>query len=87
MISCQILDIAYFHLYTQFSFCTDLSCDLLHLSGKYGQLINHVVDGVDQAQHLSREGYTSDFLHQISMSHGSLQNKIIMALSNIWHIV
>ena len=66
------LDVAYFRLYPQFSFGTDLSCNLFHLSGEYGQLIDHVVDGVDQAQHLPRDGYTSDFLRQISTSHGGL---------------
>src|ERR1700733_5850935 len=47
-------------LYTQFSFSTNLSSDLLHLGSEYSQLINHVIDGLDRVQHLSRDGYTSD---------------------------
>lgn len=34
------------------------------------QLVNHVVDGVNQLQHLSLHGYTTNLLGEISLCDG-----------------
>jgi len=47
------LNIAYFSLHTELAFRSDFSSNLLDLICEDSQLIDHVVDGVDQAQHLS----------------------------------
>lgn len=46
----NILD---FSLYSQLSFCSDFSGDSCHFRSENGQLVNHIIDGVDQIENLS----------------------------------
>ncbi len=70
------LYVADFGLYTELAFRSDLTRDFLHLRGEDGQLVDHVVDSVDQAQHLSGNGDTSDLLVQVSARDSSLQGML-----------
>ena len=53
-------DVTNFGLTTQFTFRSDFPCDLLHLSGECGELVNHTIDGVHQIQHLSEDEMVLD---------------------------
>ena len=66
------LDVADLGLDTQLAVGTDLTSDLLDLSGKDRQLVNHSVDGVDQRQHLSGDRDTCDLAGQVTASDSSL---------------
>jgi len=48
------LYIANFGLNTQLSLCAHFSSHLFHLCSENGQLINHIIDGIHQIQHFSR---------------------------------
>ena len=67
------LYVADFGLDTELAFRSDLTRDFLYLRGEDGQLVNHVVDSVDQAQHLSGNGDTGNLLVQVSARDSSLQ--------------
>lgn len=62
---------------SQFTFCAYFACNLLDLNGKYVQLVNHLVDGLNQIEHLSRNGDTDNLLVQVTMRHSSLQYSAI----------
>jgi hypothetical protein len=53
-------------LHAEFALCTDFSCNLLDLGREYCQLVNHVVYGVYQLEHLSRNRHTGNLLCQIT---------------------
>ena len=59
---------------TELPFSSDLASDLLDFVCEDGELVNHVIDGVDQAQHFSRHTDTDYLLGEISPSDRSLQN-------------
>jgi L-2-hydroxyglutarate oxidase LhgO len=66
------LDIANLSLYAQLALSSYFSGNFLNLHGEHSQLVNHVVYGINQAQHLSGHGNTNNFLAQVSTSDSSL---------------
>ena len=67
------LNVSDLGLHTQFALRSDFSSDLLDLRSEHGQLVDHVVDSIDQAQHLSGDGDANYFLTQISTGDSGLR--------------
>jgi len=66
------LDVANLSLYAQLALSSYFSGNFLNLRSEHSQLVNHVVYRFDQAQHLSGDSNTNDFLAQVSTSDSSL---------------
>jgi hypothetical protein len=64
------LEAAETDLSSKLSLCSDLSSDKDDLTSEDGERVDHLVDGVRQAQHLSLHSNPDDFLGEISLSNG-----------------
>jgi hypothetical protein len=71
------LDVADFSLDTRFTLRSDFARNLLDFLGEDGQLVNHVVDGIDERQHFSGDGDTGNLLGQVSAGDSGLGRIII----------
>jgi hypothetical protein len=58
------------YLSSKLSFRSDLSSDKDDLAGEDGERVDHLVDGVRQAQHLALDSDADDLLGEISFSDG-----------------
>jgi hypothetical protein len=66
------LDVPHFSLNTKLPFRPYLPNDFLDFIRKDRELVTHVVDRVDQTQHLSRNTDTDDLLLEIASSNSRL---------------
>jgi hypothetical protein len=74
-------DIADFGLYSQFTLSTHFSGYSSDLSGEDRQLVNHVIDGINQIQDLSRNLDTDHLLGQVTTSDCGLLDQLAIRQS------